>query len=68
MSHARHIGDGVYAQFDGYGVILTTGSHLEHERDQRICMEPEVVESFTRYIADLKKRLESDPTARPEQI
>lgn len=68
MSHARYIGDGVYAQFDGYNVVLTTGSHLEHKRDQLICMEPEVIESFTRYIADLKNRLESDPTAKPEQI
>lgn len=68
MSHARYLGDGVYAQFDGYSVVLTTGSHLEHERDQMIVMEPEVAERFARYITDLKSRLESDPAARPEQI
>lgn len=68
MSHARYIGDGVYAQFDGYGVVLTTGSHLESECDQRITLEPQVIEDFIRYVGDLKQRLEAAPNEKPEQI
>lgn len=68
MSHARYIGDGVYAQFDGYGIMLTTGSHLESECDNRIVLEPEVIEGFQRYITDLKAWLESEPAATPKEI
>jgi hypothetical protein len=69
MSHARYLGDGVYAQFDGYSVVITTGSHLAHGgHDQCIIMEPEVVECFQRYVSDLKARLEAEPTGKPEQI
>jgi len=40
-------------------VILTTGHHQAELADSVIRMEPEVVESFERYVVDLKKSLES---------
>lgn len=68
MTHARYLGDGVYASFDGYGVVLTTGSHQYWAADNRICLEPQVIEDFQRYIKDLKERLAADPSEKPEQI
>lgn len=68
MSHARYIGDGVYAQFDGHRLVLTTGSHLKGECDNLIALEPRVIESLERYVMDLKARLESEPAATPEEI
>lgn len=68
MSHARYLGDAVYAQFDGYGILLTTGSHIPADASNQIALEPRVIEDFQRYITDLKARLTEDPQGRPEQI
>ena len=42
-----YLGDSVYADFDGYGVILTTENG--YGPSNTICMEPEVVNSFINY-------------------
>lgn len=68
MSHARYIGDGVYAQFDGYGVLLTTSSHIPADADNQIALEPEVIRSLKKYFTDLEAALAANPTERPEQI
>jgi hypothetical protein len=59
MSHARYLGDGVYASFDGYSIVLTTGNHQATKADNVIVMEFQVVESFEEYIKDLKQILEA---------
>jgi hypothetical protein len=50
----RYIGDGVYADFDGYHVVLTTerenGVHL-------IYLDPDVVRELARYVADVRLTL-----------
>lgn len=47
-----YLGDSVYADFDGYCVVLTTENG--YGPSNTIVFEPEVIEAFQRYI----KRLE----------
>ena len=43
----RYLGDGVYISFDGYHIWLTT----EYGKgvDQKIALEPQVLEAFDKY-------------------
>ena len=59
MSHARYLGDGVYASFDGYGIVLTTGHHDPRQAESVISMEPPVVEAFKNYTAVLQESLKN---------
>lgn len=46
----QYLGDGVYAQLDQWGrIVLTTGSHHQHEADNIIVLEPEVLREFDRW-------------------
>lgn len=46
----RYLGDGVYAHFDGYHIILTVpGTAHDTGRDQRIALEPAVLRELNRY-------------------
>lgn len=49
----EYLGDGVYADFDGYHIVLTT-ERLEPNTIDRICLEPEVLHNLERYIQRLK--------------
>ena len=53
--HHCYIGDGVYAEFDGYGIWLRTGNHQQdHLCDDKIYMEPGVMHSLNLFIESLK--------------
>lgn len=43
----RYIGDGVYASFDGYQIILETQNG--HETTNRIALENEVLQELDQY-------------------
>ena len=45
----QYIGDSVYAEFDGYGIILTTENGLPFDPSNRIIIEPEVLNALFRY-------------------
>lgn len=45
-----YLGDAVYASYDGYQIWLRTGDG----NDQRIALEPPVMESLIRYYNSLK--------------
>lgn len=47
-----YIGDGAYAEFDGYSIILTTENGISIQN--RIVLEPEVYESLVRFVNGLK--------------
>ena len=47
----EYLGDGVYVEFDGFMVILTTGAELSNV----IYLEPEVVQALTAFIAKLQQ-------------
>jgi len=56
MKHKRYIGDGVYVAFDGFAIWLTTENGIAETN--KICLEPEVLENFERWLMDLKRRAE----------
>lgn len=43
-----YLGDAVYADFDGYHIVLTTEDGISITN--RICLDPGVVEAFNRYL------------------
>jgi hypothetical protein len=42
-SEHTYLGDGVYAEFDGYGFWLRTGDHRDDRCDDKIYLEPEIL-------------------------
>jgi hypothetical protein len=47
-----YLGDGVYVDFDGYALVLTTENGLAV--NDRIVLEPEVYAALLEYVARLK--------------
>ena len=66
LTQSRYIGDGVYASFDGYQIILTTGSHLPQQANNIIALESQVLNSLVAYSTDLKDSLVRNETDRRE--
>ena len=48
----QYIGDGVYVEFDGYALVLTTENGVE--TTNRIVLETEVYSSLVEYVEALK--------------
>ena len=46
MGNKEYIGDGVYAEWDGYAITLTT--------ENGIVLEPEVIHSLIHYVERMK--------------
>ena len=53
----RYLGDGVYASFDGYHVVLDLRGQ---DSTTRIALEPNVLASLNAYVEQIR-RLESNP-------
>jgi hypothetical protein len=47
----RYLGDGVYASFDGYHVVLDLRGQ---DNFTRIALDPTVLEALERYVRDLR--------------
>lgn len=62
-----YIGDSVYAEFDGYCIVLTTENGMPGDPSNRIVMEPEVVNDFFRYVNSLKDKRPCTPSAKPSE-
>jgi hypothetical protein len=45
-----YLGDSVYAQFDGYHVILTTENGYPDDPRNRIALEPPVLHALNNYV------------------
>ena len=45
-----YLGDSVYAEWNGYDIILTTENGYEDDPRNRIVMEPSVVIAFTDFL------------------
>ena len=57
----RYIGDGVYVDFDGFGLVLTTENGIEVTNT--IILEPEVYSALVQYVEHLgQKEQTSDDT------
>lgn len=46
-NHKTYLGDGVYAEFDGYYIWLYTSNGVEES--QRIALEPQVLDNLNSY-------------------
>lgn len=57
MKNKAYIGDGVYADFDGFNIVLTTENGVEVTNT--IFLEPEVFMSLLKYAERLSDYLES---------
>lgn len=57
----EYLGDSVYAEFDGYNVVLTTENGLPTDPNNRIALEPEAIVALmafkTRIDAYVRKAL-----------
>lgn len=51
-----YLGDGVYAEFDGYAIVLTTENGIA--TTNRIVLEPEVFRLFERWVTTLRAQPE----------
>lgn len=49
--HKQYLGDGVYADFDGYALVLTTENG--YETTNVVVLEPQVYESLLAYVTRL---------------
>jgi hypothetical protein len=56
-SKKRYIGDGVYAEYDGYSIWLTTENGIE--TTNRICLDPEIYDSLTQFVESIKSEQEA---------
>ena len=51
MNEKVYIGDGAYAHFDGYHVVVSTSDGISDTNT--VCMEPAVLKSFRLYLDKL---------------
>ena len=49
-----YLGDAVYAEFDDFGVVLTTEDGVSVTN--KIVLEPEVIRAFEKYVENLRAR------------
>lgn len=49
-SNQVYLGDSVYAEYDGYHVILTTRNGLPSDPSNRIAFEPQVLKGLNVYV------------------
>ena len=47
-----YLGDGAYAEFDGYGSVLTAENGIE--ATDTVYFEPEVLKAFEMFVADIR--------------
>lgn len=51
MKTQAYFGDGVYAEFDGYHIVLTANG-VGHEATDRVYLEPGMAESIAKWVRD----------------
>lgn len=48
-----YLGDGVYAQWDGYGFWLRTGDHRDGNCENKIYLEPDILNRLNEFYKHL---------------
>ena len=48
----RYLGDGLYVDFDGYHIVLTTENGIS--TTNKVCLDSAVMAAFLNYVEDLK--------------
>jgi len=54
MMNKQYLGDGVYAKFDGYSIVLTTENGVM--TTNQIVLEPEVLAALVNYAEKIYKK------------
>jgi len=57
-SNKAYLGDSVYVEYDGYGVVLTTDNGYPGDPLNMIILEPQVYVALVRYVANLDSKVE----------
>lgn len=63
--HKQYLGDSVYADFDGYGITLTTENG--YGPSNTIYLEPQVLAALDDYKAYLRKQTEPEEPGDPKE-
>jgi len=63
MEMKRYLGDSVYAEFDGYAIVLTTDNG--EGASNTIVLEPNTYESLARYVEQMNETLKADIRFNP---
>lgn len=58
MNETTHLGDGLYARFDGYQVYLMANSHV-NPTDQ-VALDPYVLRAFLAWVTKLNEETEEE--------
>lgn len=56
-----YLGDSVYAEWDGYHVVLTTENGFPTDPSNRIALDPDVLAALQRYVARVKAEGTKEP-------
>lgn len=51
-----YLGDGLYADFDGYQIILAANDRVSGNPTDKVALEPDVVTAFQDYVIMLRKK------------
>lgn len=57
-NYKEYLGDGVYLDYDGFHIVLTTEDGISVTN--RICLEPEFPEKIVEYRTQVYKKIERD--------
>lgn len=60
---AEYLGDSVYAEFDGFGILLTTRNGLPDDPGNTIYIEPLVWAALLQYAEKIRKTSHETETA-----
>jgi hypothetical protein len=52
----EYLGDGLYADFDGYQIILAANDRVCGRPTDKVALEPGVISAFNRYIKGLREK------------
>lgn len=53
-----YLGDGVYVEWDGYAFWLRANDHRDGLCTDKICLEPDVLNSLFKFAESIKKKYE----------
>ncbi len=53
IGEQRYLGDGVYAEYDGYHLVLTTGSTLKEKPENRVYLDTQVRNALRKMLTDI---------------
>lgn len=52
----EYLGDGLYADFDGYQIVLAANDRVGGNPSDKVYLEPNVIQAFERYLKTLREK------------